>query len=98
MVGIAPGYRDVMNLICCACQPSRRLLAPPKDHLHLKNVPADTNNGDAAVYLRNHKNPPKSPFRQSEHPAMIGIAPGYIVNMNLDSGACQPSRGLIILK
>jgi hypothetical protein len=45
------------------------LLAPPTNHLHLKFLPADTNNGDAAVFHKNPKNPPKSPFRQSEHTA-----------------------------
>jgi len=53
-------------------------------------VPADTNNGDVAVYHKNHKNPPKSRFRQLQLTAMVGIAPDYRVGMHLNRGACQP--------
>jgi hypothetical protein len=42
-------------------------LAPPTDHLSLKFVRADTNNGDLAVDYKNHKNPTKSRFRQFQH-------------------------------
>jgi hypothetical protein len=63
--------------------------------LHLKNVWADTNNGGAAVHHKNHKNPPKSWFRQLQLTAMVGIAPGYRHGLNLDSGACQPSRQVV---
>jgi hypothetical protein len=67
MVGIAPGIRVGMHLNSARANHLSRLLAPPTDYLSLKFVRADTNNGDVAVYHKNHKNPPKSRFRQLHH-------------------------------
>jgi hypothetical protein len=95
MVGIAPGYRAGMNLDSGACQPSLQVVgAADRSHLNLNFAPADTNNGGAAVYHKNHKNPPKTcppersaggfPFRQLQLTAMVGIAPGYRAGTNLN--------------
>jgi hypothetical protein len=56
-------------------------LAPPTDHLSLKFVPADTNNGDEYITVTNA--------------AIVGIAPDYLGDINLNRGAYQSSLQVV---